>query len=153
MSSSTEECFVCRKHRGEILTPGGIVFEDDLVSASHQIIEQSEASYPGVLFVEPKRHVPTLADLNREEAERLGWVCSLMSRALAHEGAARTYLAVLGHGVSHLHYWVVPRYPMIPDDIRGLRVIDWLGGPRQGWDEISALCARLRQHISDELVA
>lgn len=150
--TSPKDCFVCRKHRGRVQTPGGAIYEDDLVSVSHQGLEKGQATYPGVLFVEPKRHVAQVADLTRDEAERLGWVCSVVSRALQGEGASRTYLAVLGHGVSHLHYWVVPRYPTIPDEIRGLGVVDWQEGPRQGWDEIAALCDRLRERLLDEAV-
>lgn len=31
----TTECFVCQKHRGEIIIPGGAIYEDHLVYAGH----------------------------------------------------------------------------------------------------------------------
>jgi hypothetical protein len=63
------DCFVCRKHRGEIQIPGGAVYEDDLVYAGHiQILEGKSTAYLGYLMVEPKRHAPTLADIDDTEA-------------------------------------------------------------------------------------
>src|SRR5438309_2035673 len=127
---ASAECFVCRKQRGDVVVPGGIVYEDDLVSVSHLLMDRDKSAYPGVIFVEPKRHVPTLADLERGEAERVGWLTSSVARALRGEGAERSYSAILGHGVPHLHVWVVPRYPGTPDDMIGLRVLEWAEGPR-----------------------
>jgi histidine triad (HIT) family protein len=107
----TETCFVCRKHRGELQMPGGVVYQDDLVYVSHGTMKPDGLTYPGIFFVEPRRHVPTMADLTRPESERVGWLASVVSRALAREGAERSYLEVLGHHVPHLHVWIVPRSP------------------------------------------
>jgi len=51
------------------------------------------------------------------------------------EGAERIYLEVLGHHVPHLHVWVVPRYPGIPDQYVGLQLLEWEGAARS-WREI-----------------
>jgi hypothetical protein len=40
---SMDDCLICRKHRGEISIPGGVVYEDDLVVASHSLIAEGEA--------------------------------------------------------------------------------------------------------------
>lgn len=150
MAEADVDCLVCRKHRGDVEVPGGIVFEDELVSASHHVMDRDGRTYPGVLFVEPKRHVPTLADVDRAEAERVGWLCSAVARALDAEGAERSYLAVLGHHVPHLHVWVVPRYPGTPSDVTGLDVLQWPDGPRSDWGEVAALCGRVGRHIESE---
>ena len=64
-------CFVCDKHRGEVDVPGGALYEDDLVYVSHgKLSEETGRGYPGVLFIEPKRHVDGLAELTDAEAER-----------------------------------------------------------------------------------
>jgi histidine triad (HIT) family protein len=56
-----DDCLICRKHRGEISSPGKL-YEDDLVVASHPLIAEGEAeAYLGILFIEPKRHVPGMA--------------------------------------------------------------------------------------------
>jgi len=34
------DCFVCRKHRGEVVVPGGAICEDDLVYAGHAQIRE-----------------------------------------------------------------------------------------------------------------
>ena len=74
MPRETNDCFVCRKHRGEIEMPGGVLFEDELVYVSHGAMQRDQLAYPGVCFIEPKRHVATMADLTRVEAERIASV-------------------------------------------------------------------------------
>ena len=147
-----QECFVCRKHRGEIEPPGGALYEDELVYASHGVIEDGErTAYPGVLFVEPRRHVPGMAQLTAAEAERVGLLTSRLARALeTSEGAERTYLSVLGHHVSHLHVWIVPRYAGTPEDRVGLAVLRWPGAPSADASQIEALCQRIRNALARE---
>jgi histidine triad (HIT) family protein len=71
------ECLVCRKHRGEIAVAGGVIYEDDLIYVSHaQLWGDEKDHYLGHLFVEPKRHVPELADLT---AARVGPVSLVAS--------------------------------------------------------------------------
>ena len=150
MNENLSTCFVCQKQRGEISVPGGVVFEDDLVYVSHQIIDEGhDSAYLGVLFVEPKRHVPEMADLSEREAARVGVVASLASRALREsEGAERVYMFVLGHGVPHLHIWLVPRYPGTPEDVIGMGVLGWSAAPYGGEPEIEDLCTRLRAFLA-----
>jgi len=108
-----DDCFICRKHRGDVAMPGGPVYEDDLLYAGHAAPPPGDAeAYLGSLLVEPKRHVKGLAELTDKEAQRMGLALARLSRALtATEGAEHVYLFVLGHAVAHLHLWVVPRYP------------------------------------------
>ena len=130
MTQDTTGCFVCQKQAGEIVVPGGVIHQDDLIYVSHGIINEGEDStYLGVLFVEPRRHAKEMADLTEEEAARIGVVTSRVSRALREVcGAERVYLTVLGHGVPHLHIWLVPRYPGTPDDVFGMGVLGWKAG-------------------------
>jgi diadenosine tetraphosphate (Ap4A) HIT family hydrolase len=143
-------CYVCRKHLGEIVVPGGAVYEDDLLYSGHASIPEGEkTAYMGAVLVEPKRHVPGLADLSEIEAQRAGVLISRLSRALMEsEGAEHVYLFVLGHHASHLHIWVVPRYPGTPREYWGRRVDEWPEAPRGGTLEIEALCERLRDWLA-----
>ncbi len=153
MAAGNDDCFVCAKHRGEVDVPGGVLYEDDLVYATHGELDEGApaAGYPGVIFVEPRRHVPGWADLEPAEAERLGLVISRLARALEQgEGAERTYVFVLGHHVPHLHVWLVPRYPGTPDDVIGMSMLRWAGAPRADASEIAALCGRVRGHVARE---
>jgi diadenosine tetraphosphate (Ap4A) HIT family hydrolase len=63
--------------------PGGAVYEDDLVYAGHAAIPGGQATaYLGALLVEPRRHIPGLADLTDREAQRVGLLVARLSRAL-----------------------------------------------------------------------
>ena len=147
---AADDCFVCRKHRGEVDAPGGFVYEDELVSASHIVIPGGHSSvYLGTLFVEPKRHVPGMGDLTADEAQRVGLVASRLARALgATEGAEHVYLFVLGHHVDHLHLWLAPRYPGTPEEFWGMDLARWPDAPRGGIGAITALCDRVRAYLA-----
>lgn len=144
------DCFVCRKHRGEVPEPGGAIFDDGLVRAGHRPLgEDGGAVYLGYLFVEPKRHAAGLADLTDEEASALGLLVTRLSRALvACEGAEHVYALVLGDHVPHVHVHLVPRYPGTPREYWGPRVDEWPGAPHGGVDEIAPLCGRLRGFLA-----
>ena len=146
------DCFVCQKHRGEILLPGGAIYEDDLVYAGHaQIPEGQATAYLGYLMVEPKRHVAGLADLTDAEAQAIGLMVTRLSRALkACTAAEHIYLFVLGHHVAHLHIHVVPRYPGAPRQYWGIHVDEWPEAPHGGPNEIADLCAQLRAHLESK---
>jgi len=143
------DCFVCRKHRGEIAVPGGAIYQDNLVYAGHVQIPGGQSSvYLGWLIAEPKRHAPGLAELTDAEAQALGLLVARLSRALkAGEGADHIYAFVLGHHVPHLHIHVVPRYPGTPREYWGLRVDEWPDAPRGGVEAITALCGRVRTYL------
>jgi diadenosine tetraphosphate (Ap4A) HIT family hydrolase len=144
------DCFVCRKHRGEVSIHGGAIYQDDLVYAGHaQIRDGQSTAYLGYLMVEPKRHAEGLAELTDAEAQALGLLVARLSRALRiSERAEHVYAFVLGDLVKHLHVHVVPRYPGAPREYRGVRVDEWPDAPRGGPAEMAALCARLRGLLS-----
>ena len=143
-------CFVCDKHRGAVDVPCGCLYEDELVYASHGIVPEGRSStYLGTLFLEPKRHVPGLAELRDAEAQRFGALAARLARALKQaESAEHVYAHVLGHHVDHLHLWLVPRYPGTPPEFWPMRLAEWPGAPRGGRAEIEALCARVRTALA-----
>jgi histidine triad (HIT) family protein len=143
------DCFICRKHRGQITLPGGPLYTDDLLFVSHASIdERQETTYLGALLIEPRRHVAGMGDLSDDEARRLGLLASRFSRALMHRaGAEHVYLFVLGHKVDHLHLWLVPRYPGTPREYWGQRVDEWPDAPRGNATEVADLVARLKAAV------
>ena len=147
------DCFVCRKHRGEVGVPGGVVYEDELVHCSHLVAPSAAQGgrarvYLGTLFVEPRRHVAGIGDLSAEEAQRVGLLASRVAAALqASEGAEHVYVFVLGHHVPHLHVWLAPRYPGTPREYWGMRLAEWPGAPVGGAGEVTALCQRVGAHV------
>jgi diadenosine tetraphosphate (Ap4A) HIT family hydrolase len=146
------DCFICHKHRGDIMVPGGAIYEDALVYAGHAAIpEGEETAYLGALLVEPKRHAAGLADVTDEEAQRIGLLAAWLSRALkASEGAEHIYQFVMGHHVDHLHVWIIPRYPGAPREYWGVQVDEWPDAPRGDAETIAALCERLRVFLQAE---
>lgn len=57
------ECMGCAISRGDIIIPGGIIYE-----GKHTIlIEDPEIPIPGFLIVNVKRHVNSFSQLNKEE--------------------------------------------------------------------------------------
>jgi len=146
------DCFICRKHRGEVLIPGGAIYEDNLVYAGHaQIREGQSTAYLGYLMAETKRHAPGLADLTDAEAQALGLLIARLSRALkACEGAEHVYAFVLGDRVSHVHVHVVPRYPGAPQEYWGVHVDEWPAAPHGSPQEMTALCVRLRVYMENQ---
>ncbi len=147
-----EECFVCRKHRGEEAVPAGPVYEDEILFISHAApAGEKQEQYLGYLFVEPKRHVAELADLNDAEAQAIGLFVSRLARALMRtEGVEHVYAFVIGDGAPHVHVHVIGRYPEAPRQYWGPRVDEWPEAPRGGEGEIAAVVARIREVFEQE---
>ena len=151
----TEDCLVCNKHSGHPPSPGGAVFEDDLVYAGHVFIpEGSEVVYLGWLVLEPRRHAPGLADLTDREARQFGLLSSRLSRALiSATGAEWVYAFVLGHHVPHLHLHLLPRYPDTPRKYWWPRTDEWPDAPRGGEEEVARIVQRIREALAKEAEA
>lgn len=145
-----EDCLVCRKHSGELPAPGGAIYEDDLVFASHVFIPEDKTEvYLGWLVLEPRRHAPGLPDLIDEEARQFGLMSSRLSRALTSvTGAEWVYAFVLGHHVPHLHLHLFPRYPNTPREYWWPRIDEWPDAPRGGEPEVSELARRIREALA-----
>jgi histidine triad (HIT) family protein len=144
---SQTDCYICRKHRGEEPMPGGPIFEDELVVASHGYHrERNPEPYLGHLMVEPRRHAFGVADLTDEEAAALGVAMSRVARALrASEGAEQVYVVVLGHHSPHLHVHLIPRYPGTPREFWDpFHVDEWPEAKHGGPDDAAEVAARIR---------
>ncbi|HLZ20916.1 MAG TPA: GNAT family N-acetyltransferase [Ktedonobacterales bacterium] len=146
---SIEECFVCRKHRGEVDIAGGAIYEDDQIYVGAARPDNEGRTYLGYVFVETKRHVPTLSDLSLEEGAALGRQLARLSQALRELlGVVHVYAFVLGDNTSHIHVHLIGRYPDAPREYWGIRVDEWPAAPRGGRAEVEALCERLRMWLA-----
>ncbi len=145
------DCFICRKHRGEIAIPGGAIYEDDLLLASHIKMDEEQPTYLGYLMIETKRHTPGLAELTNDEAQAVGLLAARLSRALkAFEGAEHIYAFVIGDSIPHFHMHIVARYPGAPREYWGVHVDEWPDAPHGGDSEIAGLCTHLRSYLEHE---
>lgn len=150
---SDQGCVICRKHRGEVMIPGGIVYSDDLFVVGHAgVPDRLEDIYLGYLMIETRRHTPGLDDLAVGEAIGVGVLARRLAQALkATEAAEHVYAFVLGDGVPHFHMHIVPRYPGAPREYYGPRVDDWPDAPRGGLVAITAVCDRVRNWLAENV--
>lgn len=67
------------------------------------------AEVPGFSYLEPKRHIPHITDLDGEEARTFGTVMGNITSALRDVTAAKVvYVYVFGEGIPHLHIHLAP---------------------------------------------
>ena len=67
------------------------------------------AEVPGFAYLEPKRHVPHITDLDGEEATTFGPTLAQCCRALREaSGAEFVYIYIFGDGIPHLHVHLAP---------------------------------------------
>lgn len=103
-----EDCIFCKIASGEI--PAEKLYEDDEIF----VIKDIAPLTPVHLLVIPKKHVPTLLDLEEPDAELIGKVF-LIARKVAHEaGVAEQGFRVVhnvndwgGQKVFHMHFHVL----------------------------------------------
>lgn len=142
-------CEFCAWRERLAESPGGAIYEDDLVLARHAYDGAGEASYLGALVLQPKRHA-TLAELTDDEARAMGWLAARLGRALAAcTSAEKVYAYAFGEAYDHLHMFVVARYPGAPAEYVRLRAQEWPAAPRGDERTIAALVERLRASIGD----
>ena len=146
-----EDCIVCRKHRGEIQMPGGVIYQDDLLYISHAQIRDGETkAFLGTLFIETKRHADAMEDLTEEEAAAVGRMARKLSGALkAATRADHIYLFRFGHHVEHFHLWIVARHPGTPREYWGTKVDEWPDAPYGDVQEITKLCDQIRLELAN----
>jgi histidine triad (HIT) family protein len=145
----SEDCFICRKHRGLEDIPGGAIYEDELVFCGHSwSIADGVAPYLGGFIVEPKRHIPGWADLTDREAEAVGKVIRDVCKAVRMAfDAEHVYVFVVGHHIPHLHVWVIPRLPGTPREFWGFKMFEWPGRPAGGRRRVEEACDRVRARM------
>lgn len=144
------DCFICNKHAGNIETAGVMIYEDDYIYVGH-IDNNGKPNYLGHIMIDLKRHVPTLAEMTREEAGAFGVMMARVSQALKiSEKAEHIYALVSGNFVPHLHMHLTARYPHTPKEYWGpLEVYDWEEAPMGDNNDVIELCNRLRTYLED----
>src|SRR5690348_14514762 len=86
------DCYICRKHRGEITIPGVDIYEDDLLYADHNKMDGDQPTQLGYSMTKTKRDTPGLTELTADEAQAIGPFATHLSRALKDsEGAENIY--------------------------------------------------------------
>lgn len=142
----TEDCLVCREQRLDVPLPGDHLVATEDVVAFHLPPWPPPAKdvFLGYLMVTSRRHAPGFADLTDSESAAVGQWIGRLSRALESLGAERVYVAVVGHGVAHLHVHLVPRWPGTPAELSWLEVDSWEGARRGDFAEATEMAQRVR---------
>jgi diadenosine tetraphosphate (Ap4A) HIT family hydrolase len=105
MSETAAGCVLCQGKSVDPELQRVQVWEDAYWRLT--VAEQGEVL--GFSYLEPKRHIPHLTDLDGEEAKTLGPVLARTARALKEATDAElVYVYVFGGGIPHLHLHLAP---------------------------------------------
>jgi histidine triad (HIT) family protein len=145
-----QDCFICRKHRGEIAVPGGCIYENKFVYVGH-IGSNEKSVYIGYLIVDLKRHAPGFGDMTEEESRAVGSVLNIAGRALKHAAhAEHIYSFVQGDAFPHFHVHLIPRYANTPHEYwNPMNLRNWSGAHGQV-DQVEEVCASIRDFMMKE---
>ncbi|NES30306.1 histidine triad (HIT) protein [Micromonospora terminaliae] len=143
-----EDCLICQKHRGEGALVGPLVWEDRDVIVTHRPAAEDSPTFLGYLFVETRRHAPSLDTLTESEAMAVARAVWVGARALRSElGPEFVFSAIVGRQVAHFHQHLFVRHPGTPAQHGWMDVDEWTGAPRGDAPRVAALCARLRGYF------
>jgi diadenosine tetraphosphate (Ap4A) HIT family hydrolase len=147
-AATAPDCLICREQDGRVEVPGGFLIDDRLIVAFHcPPLSASDSISLGYLFVTPRRHVPSFAELDAEEAAEVGQAISRLSAALKAENVERVYVMTIGHGWPHLHVHLVPRWPGTPPEITWTDVVTGDGARRGDAANAARFVEKLRSHL------
>jgi diadenosine tetraphosphate (Ap4A) HIT family hydrolase len=108
MSNNKSDCAICRGVAGDLELQRVEVWEDSL----WRLTVSLDAEILAFSYLEPKRHIPHITDLDGEEARTFGEVLARVSHVLKEEtGAELVYVYIFGGGVPHLHVHLAPHQP------------------------------------------
>ncbi len=102
---ASEDCLLCRGAEGDPELGRVQVWENEhwrlTIAVGGQV--------PGFSFLEPKRHIPHITDIDGEEAKTFGDALATTTSALKEAaGAELVYVYVFGGGIPHLHVHLAP---------------------------------------------
>jgi len=124
---ASEGCGTCRANRGEIPTPGGVIYQDELCRLEHTF---EPIPLVGWLVLKPLRHVEMFAELTDDESATLGPPLIRRTTGAMREvlQPAKIYVCQFSEaeGFEQLHIHLIPRFADTPADLRGPRVFDLL---------------------------
>lgn len=111
-------CTLCRGKAGDPELGRTEVWEDGL----WRLTTANEGEVLGFSYLEPKRHIPHVTDLDGDEARTFGNVLARTSSALrAATDAELVYVYIFGGGIPHLHVHLAPHRPGDPLNDRLIR--------------------------------
>lgn len=121
---TTEHCALCAGQAMDAALMRTEVWSDDLWRLT--TAEYTEVA--GFSYLEPRRHIADITELDGEEAATLGAVIAATSKAIKEATGARlVHVYVYGNGIDHLHIHLAPwrevGSPLVDEMIKGNRHI------------------------------
>ena len=147
---SEAACPSCDVVAGRLRTPGDSIYADEYWSLTHST---SPVQLPGFLILQPIRHVEHVADLSSAEAAAMGPLLSGASRALMKVLAPeKIYVCSFGSAVKHVHFYLMPRIPEMPDDLLGAAMVSEVFTGRWACsdEEAADVAARVRVELAKD---
>jgi len=105
-----QECVFCKIVHGEI--PAAVVYEDSDFIGFLDINPRSK----GHTLIIPKKHYPTLLDMNEDDLQKLGIVLKHVANHVMNVLNAKGFNVLNNNGesagqvVKHVHFHIIPRY-------------------------------------------
>ncbi len=116
-----KDCIGCEIVMGNVLPPGGILYNDTYWTVNH-VVGNPRPLLRGMLILQPKRHVEHIHELTIDEisasAPIIRNLCISVNKVLAPE---KIYVCSFGEGVKHVHFVILPRSKEMPSN--GARVL------------------------------
>jgi len=105
MVDKSTECALCRGPDGDPELDRVQVWEDKY----WRLTTARGGEVAGFSFLEPKRHVPHITDMDGDEARTFGGVIARTTKAIqTATGCEVVYIYVFGDGIPHLHLHLAP---------------------------------------------
>jgi diadenosine tetraphosphate (Ap4A) HIT family hydrolase len=159
-AANSKDCPLCRTEVGDAEFDRIEVWQDNL----WRLTVSLAAEVAGFAYLEPKRHVPYITDLDGAEAASFGPALARCTRTLREvTGADVVYVYIFGDGIPHLHVHLAPHRKgdalndqMIRGEISeeklpsGATLVFSKEFPALPRDELMAVAKRVRQRLSDK---
>ncbi len=147
---NANDCFICRKHNGQLAVSGGCIYEDEYVYVGH-IGSNEPLNYLGYLIVDLKRHAAGYGDMSDDEARAIGYILNKLGQVIKRaENTEHVYSFVQGDAFPHFHIHLIPRYPGTPKEYWHLTNIRNYKDAYGTVNQVEEVCSRLRGVLQHE---
>lgn len=139
---SAKDCTICARQKQ---ANNWVVYEDE-----HWIVRHStETNILGYYWVESRRHILDLSEMNREECTTYGVVLQQLMEAMRSVvECKRIYSFALSETVPHFHLHVIPRRPDFPKAYSGRGIMQYPLTPVADSALVDEVCARTRRALN-----
>lgn len=138
------KCFICDKPSQDYYEVT-FIHNNDHFRVCHAYSPESHEMYKGWIILESLRHFDGPEELTQDESIELGITLSKVSKVLVEfEEVDHVYIFRLGHGVSHFHIHLLPKYKGTPREYWGSNIDEWPQAPKLSKEEVEVYCAEFR---------